>query len=532
MTGRRDRPWLWLADPFVIYGLIVIVLFRFHLYHIGPDAISYISIAGDYAHGRWGEAINSHWSPMFSWLLALVLAAGIPVLPAVKLISAVSGAIALFATIRWTRSFGLGDTVRMAAESVAAVTIASLALLQAGPDLLLAGLFLLYLQRALRAGYDSDPWAGVQCGIIAAVAYFTKAYFFVFFIGHFSFASLLRLAPARPAERRLIIKNLAAGIAAFLLVSAPWIISISRREKRFTISVHGEFSYRVRGPASTGYPQFGRFIPPPSDHSTSMWEAADPSLSPAWHFYDSSEALRHQIGLLREGCKELLLLLQDSSFLAGTLLLGYFLLAASGRGNERYPWVLLLSALAVYPVAYLFVVVVDRYFSGWLLLIMVLGFFVVDAISRSPLLTAPVRRIFVAVVFLSFLVSPVRSLASARNGGSDLYAIARTASRHGGNMASCARWNDSLEIAFYMSMRFFGTTGVNPREIAGNLSGVLPKPSGAFTGTRLDAQLAANHIDYYAVWDDCAGVPGYIRDLPDITGGKAPGIHIYSLSGH
>jgi hypothetical protein len=37
---------------------------------IYSDGVSYLEIAGYYAAGNWKAALNSYWSPLFSWILA------------------------------------------------------------------------------------------------------------------------------------------------------------------------------------------------------------------------------------------------------------------------------------------------------------------------------------------------------------------------------------------------------------------------------------------------------------------------------
>jgi len=37
------------------------------------DGVSYLDIAGLYAHGAWKSAVSEYWSPMFSWLIAVAL---------------------------------------------------------------------------------------------------------------------------------------------------------------------------------------------------------------------------------------------------------------------------------------------------------------------------------------------------------------------------------------------------------------------------------------------------------------------------
>lgn len=42
-------------------------------YKMNPDGISYLDIADAYSQGRWTEAVNAYWSPLYSWLLGLAL---------------------------------------------------------------------------------------------------------------------------------------------------------------------------------------------------------------------------------------------------------------------------------------------------------------------------------------------------------------------------------------------------------------------------------------------------------------------------
>jgi hypothetical protein len=42
-------------------------------YYIEPDDVSYIEIAHAYVQRDFAHAVNAYWSPLYSWLLALVL---------------------------------------------------------------------------------------------------------------------------------------------------------------------------------------------------------------------------------------------------------------------------------------------------------------------------------------------------------------------------------------------------------------------------------------------------------------------------
>src|SRR5690349_13520626 len=43
--------------------------FRFY---IEPDGVNYLDIARAYLRRDWMNALNAYWSPLYSWLLALI----------------------------------------------------------------------------------------------------------------------------------------------------------------------------------------------------------------------------------------------------------------------------------------------------------------------------------------------------------------------------------------------------------------------------------------------------------------------------
>ena len=64
---KRNRTLL--ISAIVIYCAAGFALLPFFRYQINPDGISYISIAQKYLIGDIDNAINGHFSPLFSWLL-------------------------------------------------------------------------------------------------------------------------------------------------------------------------------------------------------------------------------------------------------------------------------------------------------------------------------------------------------------------------------------------------------------------------------------------------------------------------------
>src|SRR5262245_57689557 len=81
------RRWLWLAA--IVLGAMQA---RTSRYTLGShDGVSYLDIADAYLRADWNAALNAYWSPLYSWLLASMLAVLDPnaywELPAVKLVN-------------------------------------------------------------------------------------------------------------------------------------------------------------------------------------------------------------------------------------------------------------------------------------------------------------------------------------------------------------------------------------------------------------------------------------------------------------
>ena len=74
--NERLRQWLPDLPYWILNGLVVVASFWFargtRLF-LNVDALSYISLANLYANGEFVKPINTHWSPLLSWLLVPVL---------------------------------------------------------------------------------------------------------------------------------------------------------------------------------------------------------------------------------------------------------------------------------------------------------------------------------------------------------------------------------------------------------------------------------------------------------------------------
>ncbi len=79
-----------------LYFLFAAVLSSYHKYYIHlEDTFQYLVIAEDYSKGNFAEAVNSFWSPMFSWILAGFFKIGIAPFLSIQLLQIITGSVAM-----------------------------------------------------------------------------------------------------------------------------------------------------------------------------------------------------------------------------------------------------------------------------------------------------------------------------------------------------------------------------------------------------------------------------------------------------
>src|SRR4051794_27074655 len=66
LTGLRVACW-------VILALAGLAQAWFARHRIVADGVSYLEIARNYVKGDWHAALNSYWSPLYSWLAAILM---------------------------------------------------------------------------------------------------------------------------------------------------------------------------------------------------------------------------------------------------------------------------------------------------------------------------------------------------------------------------------------------------------------------------------------------------------------------------
>src|SRR5260370_4933780 len=202
---------------------------------IRPDSRSYVEIARAYLRHDWAMAVNAYWSPLYSWVAAIVLGVThqswrweYPTIHAMNFMIYLV-AIAAFEFF-WNgiqrSEAGVPNLILWAFGYSLFVWLAIGYLSIAGPDLCVTTMVYLIAGLLVRIKSNAETKHFIWVGVALAFGYFAKA---VLFPMAFVFLVSLLLARVPP-------KKIAWSAAIFLAISAPQILLVSRAKHHLTFS--------------------------------------------------------------------------------------------------------------------------------------------------------------------------------------------------------------------------------------------------------------------------------------------------------
>lgn len=229
-------------------------------YYIEPDGVSYIEIAHAYLRRDFAHAVNAYWSPLYSWLLALVLSlAHVPEYweaSTLHLVNFFSYLLALasfafffreltslldastddstgepLSRTRWAWNV-LGYTLfAFAALQIVGVGIDQPDLMVMAAALAATGLLIRMKRGVARAAAYFALGATLAGGYLAKAVMFPLAFVFLF-SSLFAARKWKRSAP-----------RAAMALITFLLAASPWILTLSKAKGRLTFADTGRLDY-------------------------------------------------------------------------------------------------------------------------------------------------------------------------------------------------------------------------------------------------------------------------------------------------
>lgn len=227
-------------------------------FYINPDGNNYLDVASAYLRGDYVHAINGHWSPMFSWLIALVLLIFKPSPYSETTVLHLLNLTGLLVALRcfefffvaflkflqrskqpndesllsepawWLLGYGLFLSTGLFVLSLAPVT----------PDIWVCVLSYLAVGILLRiALFPQRSVYFLILGVVLGLAYLTKSFYFPLSLVFLCAAWLASGTPRRNFAR------FALAFAVFALVSGPFVFALSKAKHRLTFGDAGHITY-------------------------------------------------------------------------------------------------------------------------------------------------------------------------------------------------------------------------------------------------------------------------------------------------
>lgn len=391
--------------PFLGLSLGLLPLFR---NSINPDGIAYLRIAAYYWQGDLYAALNSHWSPLLSWLLLPLYAVHIPWLIAFRILNMLI-ACACLRKLYQIVNISFGNLSQLARISLLVAMAAQLLVLEfhvVTPDLLQLCLLLYLLYAFLEDTILTRP---IQTGILGALLFFSKAYGFYFFIGS---VGLYLLALGWKNHFRTFPKNSLLKLALpFFLLCAAWVIALYPKYKKIQLSSAPAYNYammdssgKIHHPSN----EFHKMLELPYPRAYCSWE--DPQI--VYHYYPQEKVARkkisvyfHLVGVNLKNIAALVRRLYPLLFLVLPCLLW---LAIRQRVRLQAAYWKLIFFIALYCSGYLPILVVDRYVYLLLFSLMILLYACVDMLlQKAP---GALRKGLLTLITLYFMATAVKML--------------------------------------------------------------------------------------------------------------------------
>jgi hypothetical protein len=289
------------------YGLGASALAFCQWNYLNADFVAYATVARRLlAHPA--DSVTGYWSPLYSWLMAPLLAVGLGDVVAGRLVLLTAGTGYIAAL------YGLARRLAPADESLRRVFLAGVlfcAVLEAAvwanhlldPDLLANALLFAYLGLLLDERFARHHWRAVAAGLCAGLAYLAKAYMLPFILAQLPLA-LLFLArrgvcsssqpegSLRASFRwRPWLSSVGWALLGLMLVAGPWIAVLSAHYGRLTFSTAGPANHANVGPSCF---RLDPLWNPPLQADFIF----DPHFGPDWSPFQSQHHFWHQLYLI------------------------------------------------------------------------------------------------------------------------------------------------------------------------------------------------------------------------------------------
>lgn len=385
----------------VVYLVLFIVLLPLHQFVFDVDGVGYSLVAQHLADGNYERAINGFWSPLHSWLIAPFLKTGLSVQIAFFCSNAVISIVILYLLKQFSARLLLTPLQTTILLFASAILLIQFSFYELAADILVLPFIIGWLLLITRTDFYTNYKVQIGCGLLIGFGYLAKTYALPF-LGTIHIILLLR---HYYISKQSLVKKLLVFIISLLVVCLPWILVISNKYGYFTIGNASRLnlSWFLRG--MTDERSF--FHAPHYNDSPGWWE--DPSYykGELVNMFSSGAFFAKQIKVFLHNCIVFSKTILQISILAPLIIIGVFKIAIKKK-VELFQ--ILSIFLILFPMGYLLTFVDGRYLWIFNLLLLSLGFVLLERVINFYQLKSSAQKFLLTVYVVSFLAFPVYTL--------------------------------------------------------------------------------------------------------------------------
>lgn len=318
------------AAALAAYAVVLLFIQLRLVDNLSTDGVAYLRQAYYWAEWQTNLMVSAYWSPGMSWLTALFMRLGAVDRIALRLVMTLNGVIFMIGCARVYAVMQLPRVLEIAALLLCAVPSLVWASDFISPDLFVAGLVCCAIAFLIRALEAHDRKRAALAGLFFGLAFLAKAVALPLGIAvtaGYVFVTWRRTtAPVAPLLRMAVLT-----VVTMTAVAMPWIVVISMKVGRLTLSSSGAINHAILSP-DNDWPDLGRhhrFHPviqtfhKPEPGRITSWE--EPSNAPYhyWSPFASRRNFEHQLDIslknLRAAARHLAL--SDIALITPTVIL-------------------------------------------------------------------------------------------------------------------------------------------------------------------------------------------------------------------
>lgn len=410
----------------LLYILLWNILYPYLCYNLDSDCVSYLTIAEKVAEGDFYRGVNGLWSPLNSWILAPFIKWGYNAWETAMHLNFSFGFVVILLVHLLLKKIKVASFGYRVFIVFTGILLSYFVYVQMFGDVLQLIFLLLYfllLQKIIQN--PNNYFLVLLTGVVAAIAFFAKAYSFFFYVLHFGFVSLWMYF-TKHSNKWILFRNYIIGVSICLLLMLPWSIAMHKKYHQFSLSGFAgklNMSWYINS-SKTFKPEYNILIPPPYADSPTFWEdpffSQDKLSSP----FTSVSHFTKWIARVIHTCIVAISCFNEISFLSMAIVIAWLLLFVQKKSqkniyyHEDMEW-LVLSAILL-PLGYLTIHIETRYIWFNTFIIMILACNLVSLLHLNKFL----KNTLIVIVAISFIVFPLFHIEILRNKNKDLFETA------------------------------------------------------------------------------------------------------------